>query len=196
MIKKFLIFVVLVGLVSGFGRGMNVYEADLPHSSIAFKISHMVVSKVKGHFNDFSVTIKEDPEDITKSSVAVVIKTASIDTGNERRDNHLRSADFFDAEKYPEITFHSNRIEKKGDKYVAEGTLNMHGVSKEITIPFEITGKIKDPWGNTRAGIEASTKLDRKDYGLNWNKTLDKGGLMVGNEVKIEILLEVVSKKN
>lgn len=195
MIKKYLVFVVIVSLLSGFGLGMNEYESDIPHSSISFKISHMVVSKVRGHFNDFSVNIKEDPNDITKSSVAVVIKTASIDTRNEKRDNHLRSADFFDAEKYPEITFQSKRIEKKGDAYVAVGTLNMHGVSKEITIPFEITGKLKDPWGNTRAGIEASTKLDRKDYGLNWNKTLDKGGLMVGNGVKIEILLEMVSKK-
>ena len=195
MIKKILVFVVLVGLVSGFGMGMNEYEADIAHSSLSFKISHMVVSKVRGYFNDFSVTIKEDPKDITKSSVTVVIKTTSIDTGNEKRDNHLRSADFFDAEKYPEITFQSKRIEKKGDAYAAAGTLNMHGISKEITIFFEITGKIKDPWGNTRAGIEASTKLDRKDYGLNWNKTLDKGGLMVGNEVKIEILLEMVSKK-
>jgi polyisoprenoid-binding protein YceI len=195
MVKKFFVFVVMVGLVYGFGMGMNEYEADIAHSSLSFKISHMVVSKVRGHFNDFSVTIKEDPNDITKSSVAVVIKTASIDTDNEKRDNHLRSADFFDAEKYPEITFQSSRIEKKGDAYAAVGTLNMHGVSKEITIPFEITGKMKDPWGNTRAGIEASTQLDRKDYGLNWNKTLDKGGLMVGNEVKIEILLEMVSKK-
>jgi polyisoprenoid-binding protein YceI len=195
MIKKFFIFVVLVGLVSGFGMGMNEYEVDIAHSSISFKISHMVVSKVRGHFNDFSVTIKEDPNDITKSSVAVVIKTASIDTGNEKRDNHLRSADFFDAEKYPEITFQSKRIEKKGDGYIAVGTLTMRRVSKQITIHFEITGKMKDPWGNTRAGIEASTKLDRKEYGVNWNKTLDKGGLMVGNEVKIEIFLEMVSKK-
>lgn len=195
MIKKILVFVVLVGLVYGFGMGMNEYEVDVAHSSISFKISHMVVSKVRGHFNDFSVTIKEDPNDITKSSVAVVIKAASIDTGNEKRDNHLRSADFFDAEKHPGITFQSKRIEKKGDGYVAVGILTMRGVSKEITIPFEITGKLKDPWGNTRAGIEASAKLDRKDYGVNWNKTLDKGGLMVGNEVKIEILLEMVSKK-
>jgi polyisoprenoid-binding protein YceI len=195
MVKKFFVFVVMVGLVYGFGMGMNEYEADIAHSSLSFKISHMVVSKVRGHFNDFSVTIKEDPNDITKSSVAVVIKTASIDTDNEKRDNHLRSADFFDAEKYPEITFQSSRIGKKGDAYTVVGILNMHGVSKEITIPFEITGKMKDPWGNTRAGIEASTQLDRKDYGLNWNKTLDKGGLMVGNEVKIEILLEMVSKK-
>ena len=195
MVKKFFVFVVMAGLVSGFGMGMNEYEVDIAHSSISFKISHMVVSKVMGRFNDFSVAIKEDPNDITKSSVAVVIKTASIDTDNEKRDNHLRSADFFDAEKYHEITFQSSRIEKKGDAYAAVGTLNMHGVSKEITIPFEITGKMKDPWGNTRAGIEASTQLDRKDYGLNWNKTLDKGGLMVGNEVKIEILLEMVSKK-
>ncbi len=139
MIKRLWLFAVLIGLVYGFGMGMNEYELDIAHSSLSFKISHMVVSKVRGHFNDFSVTIKEDPNDITKSSVAVVIKTASIDTGNEKRDNHLRSADFFDAEKYPEITFQSKRIEKKDDAYAAIGTLNMHGVSKEITISRRIS---------------------------------------------------------
>ena len=195
MIKRFVVLMVLVGLAYGFGMGMNEYKADTAHSSISFKISHMMVSKVRGHFNDFSVTIKEDPDDITKSSASVMIKAASIDTADKKRDDHLRSPDFFDVGKYPEITFKSKKIEKKGNGYAATGTLTMHGVSKEVTIFFEITGKLKDPWGNTRMGVEANTKLDRKDYGIKWNKTLDQGGLMVGNEVNIEILLELVSKK-
>lgn len=195
MIKKFLFFLLLFGLVNGFGMGMNEYEADTAHSSISFKINHMVVSKVRGHYNDFSVKIKEDPKDMTRSSVTVLIKAKSIDTANKKRDDHLRGADFFEVEKFPDITFRGKPVEKKGDGYAAVGTLTMHGISKEISIPFEITGKMKDPWGNTRVGIEARAKLDRKDFGLTWNKTLDKGGLMVGNEVNIEIFLELVSKK-
>jgi polyisoprenoid-binding protein YceI len=198
MIKKLLPFMVLLGLVYGFGLGSGqyvVYEVDTAHSSISFAIRHMVVSKTKGEFTDYSVTIKEHPEDIGKSSVTAVIKAASIDTRNEKRDNHLRSADFFDVEKFPEITFKSKKIEKKGDGFVAHGTLTMHGVSKEISLPFTFSEKIKDPYGNTRVGVEINYKLNRKDYGLKWNRTLDQGGLVVGNEVKIEILLEMIAKK-
>jgi len=195
MIKKYIILTVLLGMLSVYVFGTNEYVADKAHSSISFKVSHMVVSKVRGTFNDFSVTIHEDPNDINKSSVTAVIKTASIDTGNEKRDNHLKSEDFFFVEKYPEITFKSNKIQKKGSQYEAIGMLTMRGVSKEISFTFDVSDKIKDPWGNTRVGIEINTGLDRKDFGLNWNKTLDKGGLMVGNEVKIEILLEMMSKK-
>lgn len=198
MVKKLLLVMVLVGLVYGFGFGSDhyvVYEVDNVHSSVSFAVRHMVVSKTKGEFTDYSVSIKEDPKDITKSSVTAVIKAASINTRNEKRDNHLRSADFFDVEKFPEITFKSKKIEKKGDGFVAHGKFTMHGVSKEISLPFTLSEKIKDPYGNIRVGIEANYKLDRRDYGLKWSRTLDKGGLVVGNEVKIEILLEMVAKK-
>jgi polyisoprenoid-binding protein YceI len=174
---------------------VDLYQLDNAHSSITFTIRHMVVSKVRGLFNDFSVTVKEDTGDFLKSSVTAVIKTDSIDTMNEKRDNHLKGSDFFDVKKYPDITFKSKAIKKKGDNYIISGTLTMHGVSRDIEIPFEVLGKMTDPEGNTRMGIEGLAALDRKDFGLNWNRTLDKGGLVLGNEVKIEILLELIKKK-
>jgi polyisoprenoid-binding protein YceI len=196
MVKRILLVMVLLSQVYGFGSDHNVvYKVDNVHSSISFAVSHMVVSKTKGEFTDYSVTINEDPKDITKSSVTAVIKAASIDTRNKKRDDHLRSADFFDVEKFPEITFISKKIEKKGNGFVAYGTFTMHGVSKEIYLPFTISEKIEDPYGNIRVGIESNYKLDRRDYGLKWSRTLDKGGLVVGNGVKIEILLEMVAKK-
>lgn len=192
--KLTLIIILIISFITfSFGKTEN-YEADKFHSSISFTINHMVVSKVTGHFNDFSVFISVDPSDITKSVVTASIKTASIDTGNDKRDTHLRSADFFDVGKFPDITFKSSKIEKKGNDYVMKGSFTMHGITKEIEIPFKINGHIKDYEGKIRAGIEAQTSLDRKDYGLVWNKTLDQGGLVVGNEVKVEILLEMVSK--
>lgn len=202
MIEKFTVTVMILFLCFGYAlkaegppAAVDKYEVDKVHSSITFTIRHMVVSKVRGLFNDFSVSVKEDTGDFLKSSVSAVIKTAGIDTMNEKRDNHLRSADFFDVEKYPEITFKSKKIKKSGDKYIMSGTLTMHGVSRGIEIPFTVLGKMTDPDGNTRMGIEGHAALDRKDYGLNWNRTLDKGGLVLGNEVKIEILLEMIKKK-
>lgn len=171
------------------------YALDPVHSSIGFSIRHLVINSVKGKFTEFTGTLLYDEGDITKSSVNVTIKAASIDTGTPNRDKDLRSANFLDAEKFPELTFQSQRIEKRGDGYVAVGTLTMHGVSKEISLPFTITGKIKDPWGGTRMGIEAGITLDRRDYGMNYGKTLDGGGLVVGNDVKIEIAAEAVKAK-
>lgn len=193
--KRYLILLVLVSLVYGYGfAAEQEFVVDKVHSSISFTIRHMVVSKVRGNFKDFDVTIKADLKDITKSSVTAVIKAASIDTDNEKRDGHLRSPDFFDVAKFPEITFKSIRVKKKDDKYELWGTLTMHGVTRNIIVPFEILGQMTDPGGNTLVGVEAHLKLDRKDYGLTWNRTLDKGGVALGNEVKIEILLEIRSK--
>lgn len=193
-IKKSLSLLILFWLVSGYGFAAVEYALDKAHSSISFTIRHMVVSKVRGTFDDFNVMVTEDTEDIGKSSVTAVIRAASIDTRNEGRDKHLRSGDFFDVEKFPDITFKSIAVKKKGEKYEAWGTLTMHGVTKNIVLPFEILGRITDPEGKTRIGIEARMTLDRKDYGLTWNRTLDKGGVAVGNEVEIEILLELSSK--
>lgn len=199
-LKKYVpMFVMLVLLTPafvtpGYGSETVEYSLDKAHSSVSFIVRHMVVSKVRGQFNDFDVTITEKDGDITHGSVSAVIKAASIDTANEKRDNHLRSADFFDAEKFPELKFKTVKIKKKGDAYEAWGELTMHGVTKKIVLPFEILGKMKDKRGNTRLGIEAHMKLDRKEYGLTWNRTLDQGGVAVGNEVKIEIFLEMISK--
>jgi polyisoprenoid-binding protein YceI len=189
-----LIAVFLVVGFAGIATAADTYTFDVSHSSIGFAVKHLALSKVKGTFNDFSGTILYDASDYVKSSVNVVIKTASIDTDNEGRDNHLRSADFFDAEKYPEITFVSERIEKKDDRFLAHGTLTMHGIAKKITLSFEISGPIKGMSGEQRIAVETETKLNRQDYGIKWSKTLDAGGLVVGNEVKIEIAIEAVKQ--
>lgn len=203
--KRFIIIIALLGTLaigaapvmaeSAPAEDFIEYQLDKAHSSVSFTIRHMMVSKVRGQFNDFDLTLKENVKDIGKSFVDVTIKSASIDTANEKRDNHLRSADFFDVAKYPEITYKTKGIKKDGDSYVLSGTLTMHGVSREVDIPFEILGRLTDPQGNKRIGIEGSTKISRKEFGLSWNRTLDKGGVVVGDTVKIEILLEGISKK-
>ena len=170
------------------------YELDPVHTRIGFTARHLMINNVSGRFTDFTGNILYDEQDVTKSSVAVKIQTASVSTENKMRDDDLRSANFFDIAKYPEITFQSSRIEKQGDGYTCVGTLAMHGVSKEITIPFTILGKVKDPWGNTRVGLEAELKVDRRDWGLTYSKTLDSGGLVVGNDIKIDLNVEAVKK--
>ena len=170
------------------------YELDPVHTRIGFTARHLMINNVSGRFTEFTGTILYDEQDITKSAVSVKIQTASANTENKMRDDDLRSPNFFDVAKYPEITFQSSRIEKQGDGYVCVGTLAMHGVPKEITLPFTILGKIKDPWGNTRIGLEAELKIDRRDWGLTYSKTLDSGGLVVGNDIKIDLNVEAVKK--
>jgi polyisoprenoid-binding protein YceI len=171
----------------------QTFEIDPVHSSVGFSIRH-IVSNVKGRFTDFSGTVTYDSLKIENSSVNVAIKTASIDTDNEKRDGHLRSPDFFEAEKYPEINFKSTKVVKDGEKHILHGTLSMHGVSKDIFFPFEILG-IAPGQNGARAGFEAELGLNRKDYGILWNRTLDQGGLLLGEQVKIMLALETVEKK-
>lgn len=166
------------------------FNIDKAHSHIEFEVSHMVISEVNGEFHDYEVNLMFDPSDVTKSSVETRIKAASIDTDQERRDNHLRSSDFFDAETYPEIIYKSKKIEKSADGYVAHGDLTIRGVTKEVALPFKVKGPIKDSQGNTRVGIEANLTINRQDYGVSWNKTLDGGGLVAGDDVKIGIQAE------
>ena len=171
------------------------YEIDAVHTSVGFSVRHLVISNVKGKFNDVSGIIMYDDSDLNKSSVSVTIKTASIDSDNQDRDGHLKSGDFFNVEKYPEITFKSKRIEKKDDGYVAIGDLTIRGVTKEVNLTFTVLGPIKDPWGNMKIGVEGSLTIDRQDYGVSWSKTMDNGGLVVGNEVKMEFSVEAVKAK-
>jgi len=193
MIKRFAI-VLALALASTSIFAADTYVIDPVHSNVAFKIRHLV-SKVTGKFADFSGTVNIDPKKPASSSVDFVVKVASIDTGNGDRDKHLKSGDFFDAEKYPEITFKSSSVKSTGkDKYAVAGTLTMHGVSKHVTIPVEFDGYGKDMQGNEKAGFELSTTLDRKDYGINWNKAVDNGTLL-GDEVTISINLETSKKK-
>jgi polyisoprenoid-binding protein YceI len=168
----------------------STYTIDPVHSDVSFKIRHLV-SKVSGQFTEFDGTITADFGNLDASSVVFTIKAASIDTKNEDRDKHLRSADFFDVEKYPEITFVSSKITKSGEQaFAVTGTLTMHGVAKTVTLPVSFLGEVKDPWGNTKAGFEIGTDIDRKDYGIIWNKALDAGGMILGDEVEITINLE------
>jgi polyisoprenoid-binding protein YceI len=174
----------------------DTFTIDPGHSEVGFQVRHLV-SQTRGRFNDFSGTVDLNPKNLKSSSVEFRVKTGSIDTNVPDRDKHLRSADFFDAEKFPEIVFKSKSIKPAGTgKYKVTGTLTLHGVSKEVTLPVTYLGQAKDPWGNVRAGFEAETTLDRKDYGIVWNKAVDNGGVLLGDDVKVVIQLETVLKKD
>jgi polyisoprenoid-binding protein YceI len=172
----------------------NPWDIDVSHSAIHFWVRHMIISKVHGRFARWSGAIQLDEQDLTRSSVDVRIEAASIDTQVADRDTHLKSADFLDVAKYPELTFRSKRIEKAGDGYRVHGELSLHGVSREVTLEAEFAGMGKDPWGNQRAGFSAKASLDRRDYGLVWNAALETGGVLVGEKVEISIELEAVKK--
>lgn len=176
--------------IAGGVSAADQYGIDIVHSSIQFSVKHMLISNVKGTFDKFDGVIKYDPENIANSSVEVTIDVASINTKDQKRDDHVRSEEFLDASKHPNITFKSNKIVKKDDGYVAVGTLTIRGVSKEVELPFVLNGPITNPWGQTVIGIEIEFKLNRQDYGVKWNKTMDSGGLVVGDDIKIEINLE------
>ncbi|MEW6129790.1 MAG: YceI family protein [Acidobacteriota bacterium] len=173
----------------------GVYGFDPAHSTIGFSIRHLVINKIPGRFKDYKGTINFDSADITKSSVEFTAKVESIDTGVQARDNHLRTADFFEVAKYPELSFKSTRVVKKGKTdFLAIGTFTLKGVSKELTIPFKLNGPIKDPWGKLRIGIEANLTINRQDYGVSWSQKLDSGGLVVGNDVDIQLNIEAVKQ--
>ncbi|HKO43759.1 MAG TPA: YceI family protein [Pyrinomonadaceae bacterium] len=169
------------------------YRIDTAHSVIAFAIKHNEIALVRGRFREFSGKINYNDTDITKSSVEVTAKVESINTGVDRRDAHLRTADFFDAATYPELTFKSTHVEKKGNnQYVLHGDLTLRGITKPVAIPFTIAGAIKDGQGNTRFGVAGQTTINRRDFGFTWGKTMENGGLDVGNEVMIDLQLEAV----
>ena len=169
----------------------GTWNIDPVHSSVGFVARHLMVSKVRGRFNKFSgtLTIAEDP---LKSKVEASAEVASISTGDETRDGHLKSADFFDLEKYPTIDLVSTGIDKDGDDYVLHTNLTVNGVTKPVDFELEFEGVSPDPWGGTRAGFEAETEISRKDWGLEWNMVLETGGLVIGDKVKIEIDAQAV----
>lgn len=173
----------------------DVYNVDKVHSEVAFRVRHFV-SKVSGRFDDFSGTITIVPGKPAASSVEFSIKTASINTANTGRDNHLRSADFFDAEKNPEITFKSTKIAPvDADTFNVTGIFTMHGTAKELTIPVDFAGTVTDSRGTEKAGFSLATKLNRKDYGIVWNQTLDSGSMVLGDEVEITVNIEANKRK-
>lgn len=169
------------------------WTIDPAHSRVGFAIKHMMISTVRGEFTQFEGEITLDESDPSRSQATGRVTVSSIDTGNAERDGHLRSADFFDAEQHPTITFVSRRIEPQGgDAFRVTGDLTMHGVTKELTLEAELTAPAKDPWGNLRRGVNLTGALNRKDFGLTWNQALETGGFLVDDKVKLEIDLEVV----
>jgi polyisoprenoid-binding protein YceI len=172
------------------------WEFDPAHTGVHFKVRHLMISSVRGEFEKISGKIVYDEADVTKSSADIAIDAASINTRVEKRDEHLRSPDFLDVAKHPAITFRSKRVEKGGDGTLKmTGDLTLRGVTKEVVLTIEgPTPAIRDPMGNSRVGGQATTKINRKDFGLVWNKTVEAGGVVVGNEVEITIDVEIFRK--
>ena len=165
-------------------------EIDRSHSEVAFQVRHLL-SKVRGRFNDFAGTIEFDREQPQRSRVDVTIQAGSIDTGEPDRDKHLRSADFFDVEKYPTLTFVSKSVTlREGNDYDVAGNLTIHGATRPVVLHATFLGAATDPWGNTKLGFEAELTLDRKDFGLTWNAALEAGGFLVSDEVRISISIQ------
>jgi polyisoprenoid-binding protein YceI len=189
------VFTLTIALFTAQAFAADTYVVDKPHSNVQFKIRHLV-SNVTGKFKDFTGTARLDKEAPGASAIEFSIKSASIDTAADNRDQHLRSADFFEVEKYPEITFKSTKIAASGSAnvYDVTGNFTLHGVTKQITLPVTFLGFAKNAWGKEIAGFELETTLDRKEYGIVWNKVLDTGGLMLGDDVKVTIALELVKQ--
>ncbi len=167
-------------------KGKTTWVMDPAHSEVLFKVKHLMITNVKGEFRTFDAGLVTDGNDFSTAEVNVTIDAASVFTNNEDRDNHLKSADFFDVEKHKELTFKSTKIEKADDdEYKLMGLLTIKGVSKEVTLDVEFGGIMKDPWGNEKAGFSLEGKINRKDWELNWNAALEAGGVLVGDEVKI-----------
>jgi len=173
----------------------NNYTIDKGHTTIGFAVRHMVVSNVRGQFNDFEGSFVFNPKDIDLTTASVKISAASIDTNEAKRDEHLRSPDFLNIQKYPDITFELKSFMKHGDAVMAKGDITIRGVTKTIDLKGEFLGAVKDPWGNERVGFSATGEIDRREFGLTWNKVLESGGLVVDNKIKLHIDVEGVRKK-
>jgi len=195
MKKIILATVVLLLITASSFAQTKVWKADKAHSKVGFAISHLVVSEVEGKFSDYEATVTTD-EKGKLQKVEAIIKVASVNTDNEARDKHLRSDDFFSAEKFPEITFVSKSIKSSGKNgYKITGDYTMHGVTKSVTLDAKFNGEVKDPWGNTKSGWVATTTVNRFDYGLTWSKAVETGGLVVGKNVDISLKLEFELQK-
>jgi polyisoprenoid-binding protein YceI len=169
------------------------FTIDTSHSGIHFTVRHMVIAKVRGAFTRFSGALEFDAEHPESSRVSANIEAASIDTREPKRDEHLRSADFFDVAAHPELRFESTRVERTDDGYRVTGDLTIRGVTRSVVLDAEFTGTGKDPWGNRRIGFQAKTAINRKDFGLHWNAALESGGVLVGEKVDIELDVEAIA---
>ena len=174
----------------------TTWVIDPTHSEIAFKVKHLMISNVKGSFSEFSGQVLTDGDDFSTAEISFQINTASINTGVADRDGHLKSADFFDVENFAKITFTSGKLAKTGeDEYVLTGDLAIKGVSQPVKLDVEFGGLMTDPWGNEKAGFTLNGKINRKDFGLTWNATLEAGGVLVGEEIRISADVELAKQK-
>jgi polyisoprenoid-binding protein YceI len=191
MRKTLFSLVVLALMVGRLSAQPVMWTVDKAHSHVRFTVSHLVIAEVEGRFKDFDVTLKNSKEDFTDAELEAKIQVASIDTDNERRDKHLRSADFLDAEKHPEITFKSTGFEKTGkDTYKVKGNLTIRGNTKPVVLDAKYNGTVKDPYGNTKVAFRATTAINRFDFGTVWDAKIETGGLVAGEIVNITILFE------
>ena len=174
------------------------WNIDPDHSNVGFTVKHLMVSNVRGNFQKQTGVVDINDKDITKSKVEVTIDTASISTGVQKRDDHLKSADFFEVAKYPAMTFASKKVAKAGkDKLKVTGDLTLHGITKEVVLNVApLSKESKDPWGNIRRGTTATTTINRKDFGLTWNKALETGGVLVGEEITITLEVEMIKAQD
>jgi len=174
----------------------TTYSIDKDHSSVDFTVKHMGISNVKGSFKDFEGKIVMDEKKTSEDSAEVTIKTSSIDTGTAKRDEHLKSPDFFDTAKFPEMKFKTTKVTKVGKGFKVEGLLTLHGVEKPVTLKADFGGETKDPWGNQRVAFNATGKIDRTQFGLTWNKPMEKvGAMMISNDVNMDLNIEAVADK-
>jgi polyisoprenoid-binding protein YceI len=175
--------------------GQTTYEIDTAHSSAQFSVRHLMISNVKGEFSKVTGTIVYDPKNLAASKIDAVIDANTISTRDAKRDAHLKSPDFFDTAKYPTLTFKSKEFRNANGKLTIKGDLSLHGVTKEVLLNVDgPTPELKDPWGFTRVGATATTKINRKDWGLGWNQALETGGVVVGDEVTITLDIEATKK--
>ena len=188
-------FICTLLALSSFAFG-GTWEIDSAHSAAKFKVRHLGISNVFGQITGFKGALTTDDKDTAKFSTEVTLDINTINTNDAKRDAHLKGDDFFNSAKFPTIGFKSKKVAKTGNAFSVTGELTMHGVTKEVTLEnFELTAPIKDPWGNTRRGLSAVLKVNRKEFGIIWNKTLDGGGLAVGDTVEVNIEAELLAPK-
>lgn len=173
---------------------MATYKIDAAHSEITFKVKHLMITTVTGHFTKFDATLEAEKEDFTDAKVTFEADVDSITTNNEQRDGHLKSEDFFAAEKFPKLTFTSTAFEKDGGDYILKGDLTLRGVTKPIELSVEYGGTATDPWGQVKAGFEATGKINRKDFGLSWGAVTEAGGVVVSDEVKLNLNVQFIKQ--
>jgi polyisoprenoid-binding protein YceI len=184
-----------IPLVATIALGQPIWKPDKAHSSVKFTVSHMVISEVEGRFTDFDATVTAAKDDWSDMQIDAVVKTASLNTDNEFRDKHLRSDDFFNTEKFPEAKFHSTGVEVTGkDTYRITGDLTIRDVTREVVLDTRFKGTAKDPRGTTKAAFRATTTIDRFDWGMKWNKAIETGGLVAGNEVTLTLIFELAKQ--